>query len=112
MGKIFGGGVKIITDNDKKREAIKAHLEKDPDAMNNFVISLAVRRRPQMILYNIDGEIEAEELQIGLLEKSLFLRDEKNDPLFRVDFRYRLKIERPDSGWSHWNPPYLENLTT
>ncbi|GBM32967.1 hypothetical protein AVEN_268881-1 [Araneus ventricosus] len=86
---------------------MKAHLEKDPDVMNNFVISLAARRRPQMILYNIDGEIEAEELQIGLLEKNIFLRDENDDR-----FRYRLEMEKADNVLSHWNPPYLENLTT
>ncbi|GBM63919.1 hypothetical protein AVEN_131288-1 [Araneus ventricosus] len=72
--------------------------QKDPDVMNNFVISLAVRRRPQMILYNIDGEIEAEELQIGLLEKNLFLRDENNYPLFRVDF----PIQARNGKGRHW----------
>ncbi|GBN71965.1 hypothetical protein AVEN_35142-1 [Araneus ventricosus] len=51
-----------------------------------------------MILHNIDGEIEAEELQIGLLEKNLFLRDENNDPLFRVDF----PIQAGNGKGRHW----------
>ncbi|GBN03238.1 hypothetical protein AVEN_229018-1 [Araneus ventricosus] len=66
--------------------------------MNNFVVSLATRIRPQMILYNIDGEIDAAEFQISLLERNTFLRDENNDPLFRVYF----PIQTRNGKSRHW----------
>ncbi|GBL76477.1 hypothetical protein AVEN_53232-1 [Araneus ventricosus] len=56
------------------------------DITEAFEITRAQKREPQVIVYNIDKKIQAEELLEGLLQKNCFLHDANNVPLVKIEF--------------------------
>ncbi|GBN11723.1 hypothetical protein AVEN_98774-1 [Araneus ventricosus] len=86
IGRIFGDGVTIITDNESDCEAVKLHLESLADIKENFTIVVATKRKPQIILYNVDQSILSQDLADGLIEKNSFMADANGLPLFRIEF--------------------------
>ncbi|GBM71847.1 hypothetical protein AVEN_159965-1 [Araneus ventricosus] len=81
IARVFVGGVKIIPANETDFTAIKVLLESMQDITEAFEITRAQKRKPQVIVYNIDKKIQAEELLEGLLKKNCFLYNANNVPL-------------------------------
>ncbi|GBM04020.1 hypothetical protein AVEN_99210-1 [Araneus ventricosus] len=98
IGRVFGGGVKIVTANETDFTAIKVLLESMQDITEAFEITRAQKRKPQVIVYNIDKKIQAEELLEGLLQNNCFLYDANNVPLLKVEF----PIQARNKESRHW----------
>ncbi|GBL88833.1 hypothetical protein AVEN_158947-1 [Araneus ventricosus] len=96
--KVFEGSVKIITANETDFTAIKELLESMLDITEAFEITREQKRKPQVIVYNIDKKIQAEELLEGLLQKNCFLYDADNVPLVKVEF----PIQAQNKESRHW----------
>ncbi|GBO15974.1 hypothetical protein AVEN_165001-1 [Araneus ventricosus] len=91
VGKIFGGGLKIV-----------ASTEEDVSFIRNVF--------PQLILYNVDKDVKLETLQTGLLAKNIFLADSMNKSHFKIEF----SIPAKDRSKNHWvlsiNPKKFEEI--
>ncbi|KAF8788014.1 hypothetical protein HNY73_009554 [Argiope bruennichi] len=98
VSPIHGGGVKIVTASVRDAEIIKEILVADNQVDNLYELIVPGPRSPQVILYNIEGDIEEEQLRTGLLEKNLFPGDGNNEPVFKVDF----SIPGKRSNNKHW----------
>ncbi|GBL76180.1 hypothetical protein AVEN_234459-1 [Araneus ventricosus] len=94
IGGVFGGSVKIITSNETNFTAIKVLLESMQDITEAFEITRPQKRKPQVIVYNIDKK----ELLEGLLQKNCFLHDANNVPLVKVEF----PIQARNKESRHW----------
>ncbi|GBO37003.1 hypothetical protein AVEN_10470-1 [Araneus ventricosus] len=68
------------------------------DITDAFEITRAQKRKPQVIVYNIDKKIQAEELLEGLLQKNCFLYDGNNVPLVKIEF----PIQARNKESRHW----------
>ncbi|KAF8768472.1 hypothetical protein HNY73_021289 [Argiope bruennichi] len=106
ISPIHGGGIKIITASSNESEYIKDLLGKDQAIDNSFDLTTPGPRSPQIIIYNIEGEIDEEGLYKGLLEKNLFLGDSENKPNFKIEFSIPAK-RKDQKHWVLTVPPKL-----
>ncbi|GBM79953.1 hypothetical protein AVEN_113369-1 [Araneus ventricosus] len=68
------------------------------DITEAFEITRAQKCKTQVIIYNNDKKIQAEELLAGLLQKNCFLYDTNNLPLVKVEF----PIQARNRKTRHW----------
>ncbi|GBM76574.1 hypothetical protein AVEN_254402-1 [Araneus ventricosus] len=73
IGKIYGGGIKLIAASLGETQAIRdVLLEKgDKDVLDKYELVIPNRKPPQIILYNVDKEVDQDTLKNGLLAKNL-----------------------------------------
>lgn len=69
IGKIHAGGVKLILDGRENLEKARKLLYKEAEILKSFLIVVPEKRKPQIIIYNIDDSIGPEDLTEGLAEK-------------------------------------------
>ncbi|GBM14945.1 hypothetical protein AVEN_19860-1 [Araneus ventricosus] len=100
IGKIHGGGIKLIAASIDEIQAIRdVLLEKgDKEVLDKFELVIPNRKAPQIILYNVDKEVDQEALKNGLLAKNILLADGNNKPHFQVDFSIPARNRR----FNHW----------
>ncbi|GBO06214.1 hypothetical protein AVEN_188520-1 [Araneus ventricosus] len=70
----------------------------DKETVDGFDFVIPNRRSPQLIIYNVDGEVDQEQLKAGLLAKNITLADSANKPCFKVEF----SIPARNSLKKHW----------
>ncbi|GBN58045.1 hypothetical protein AVEN_79732-1 [Araneus ventricosus] len=100
LGKLYGGGVKLIAASIEDVQAIKeTFLDKcDKDLIDKFDLVIPDRRPPQIILYNVEKEVDQSALKLGLLAKNIMLADGNNKPHFKVEF----SIPARNRSYNHW----------
>ncbi|GBM24534.1 hypothetical protein AVEN_146439-1 [Araneus ventricosus] len=100
LGKLYGGGVKLITASIEDAQAIKeTFLDKcDQELVDKFDLVIPDRRPPQIILYNVEKEVDQSALKLGLLAKNIMLADSNNKPHFNVEF----SIPARNRSYNHW----------
>ncbi|GBN69567.1 hypothetical protein AVEN_44603-1 [Araneus ventricosus] len=88
VGKIFGGGLKIVASTEEDVSFIRNVFTDhgDRDLLENFDLIIPNKRFPQLILYNVDKDVKLETLQTGLLAKNIFLANSMNKPHFKIEF--------------------------
>ncbi|GBN97831.1 Retrovirus-related Pol polyprotein from type-1 retrotransposable element R1 [Araneus ventricosus] len=112
VGKIFGGGVKLIAASPDDIVAIKDTIIEhcDKEMLQKFDLVTPNCRFPQFILYNVPKEVEENTLKAGLLAKNIFLTDGNNKAQFKLEFN----IPARDQRFSHWvmsvNPKKYEDF--
>ncbi|GBN40333.1 Putative protein in type-1 retrotransposable element R1DM [Araneus ventricosus] len=100
IGKIHGGGIKLIAASTDEIQAIRdVLLEKgDKEVLDKFELVIPNRKAPQIILYNVDKEVDQDALKNGLLAKNILLADGCNKPHFQIDFSIPARNRR----FNHW----------
>ncbi|GBM57559.1 hypothetical protein AVEN_274940-1, partial [Araneus ventricosus] len=100
FGKIYGGGLKLVSASLDDAKVIKDLLcdTEDNDLHSSFEFSIPPRRSPQIIVYNVDKKVEPDVFKKGLLAKNLFLSDANNTPKFKVEFN----IPARNKELVHW----------
>ncbi|GBN41573.1 hypothetical protein AVEN_113655-1 [Araneus ventricosus] len=100
IGKIHGGGIKLIAASLQEVQAVKDILLEncDEEVLEKYDIVIPNRKAPQIILYNVDKEVEEGALKSGLLAKSITLADGNNKPHFKIDF----SIPARNTKYNHW----------
>ncbi|GBO04913.1 hypothetical protein AVEN_226632-1 [Araneus ventricosus] len=112
VGKIFGGGLKIVASTEEDVSFIRNVFTDhgDRDLLENFDLIIPNKRFPQLILYNVDKDVKLETLQTGLLAKNIFLANSMNKPHFKIEF----SIPAKDRSKNHWvfsiNPKKFEEI--
>ncbi|GBM01636.1 hypothetical protein AVEN_271903-1 [Araneus ventricosus] len=100
IGKIYGGGIKLIAASLDEIQAIKeVFMEKcDKEVLEKYDFVVPNRKPPHIILYNVDKDVDQNALKNGLLSKNITLADGNNKPHFQVDF----SIPARNSKYNHW----------
>ncbi|GBN40504.1 hypothetical protein AVEN_275209-1 [Araneus ventricosus] len=81
IGKLYGGGIRMVaaSHNDIGRRIliVKGIFEEngDKEVMNGFDFVVPNKRSLQLILYNVDKEVDQDQLKFGLLATNIFLAD-------------------------------------
>ncbi|GBN58543.1 hypothetical protein AVEN_223010-1 [Araneus ventricosus] len=88
IGKLYGGGVRMVAASHGDIMIVKGLIEEygDKETVDGFDFVIPNRRSPQLIIYNVDGEVDQEQLKAGLLAKNITLADSANKPYFKVEF--------------------------
>ncbi|GBN35784.1 hypothetical protein AVEN_79536-1 [Araneus ventricosus] len=84
IGKFYGGGVRMVAASHGDIMIVKGLFKEygDKETMNGFDFIIPNRRSPQLIIYNVDKEVDQEQLKAGLLAKNISLADSSNKPHF------------------------------
>ncbi|GBN60851.1 hypothetical protein AVEN_269026-1 [Araneus ventricosus] len=100
IGKLYGGGVRMVAASHGDIMIVKGLIEEygDKETVDGFDFVIPNRRSPQLIIYNVDGEVDQEQLKAGLLAKNITLADSANKPYFKVEF----SIPARNSLKKHW----------
>ncbi|GBM40813.1 hypothetical protein AVEN_137319-1 [Araneus ventricosus] len=100
IGKLYGGGVRMVAASHGDIMIVKGLIEEygDKETMDGFDFVIPNRRSPQLIIYNVDGEVDQEQLKAGILAKNITLAVSANKPYFKVEF----SIPARNSLKKHW----------